>query len=65
MILLTALGAAAESYLGWKPGLVVGLVAGLLLARFVPVPGGGCAVPPRSAEPPTSEAPPGADDPAA
>lgn len=65
MILLTALGAAAESYLGWKPGLMVGLVAGLLLARFVPVPGGGCAVPPRGAEPPASEGQAGSDDPEA
>jgi len=40
------LGVAARVWLGFEPGPVVGLVAGLLAAQFVPA-SGSCVVPRR------------------
>jgi hypothetical protein len=44
VILCTLLGLAARTWLGWQPGLGVGLLVGFVAASFVPVRGALCAV---------------------
>ena len=46
MLLFVGLGLLAAEFLAVRSGGTIGLVAGLLIAPWVPTKGGGCAVRP-------------------
>ena len=44
MVLFTALGFAASALFSFQPGVATGLLAGVLIANFVPARSAGCSV---------------------
>ncbi len=52
MILFVAIGFLVQHFTGWPNAVVLGLLAGMVVALFVGGSGGACALPSRDRQPP-------------